>query len=74
MKAILTKLAISGELHVLVKCGIVPPKILFYYQIWQEVDKQQRTTSKGRMQIITEVSDVFKVSHTTVYTALKLMS
>ena len=64
----------NGNLKLLLKRGLISIKTVIYYEICLEVDKQQRTTRKPRLQIITEVAEQFKTSERAVYRALKLFS
>lgn len=68
---ILQELEQKGHLKVLVNKGVVSTTSLFHYEIYLEYDKRKQTTKRNKTAIVFELTELFKVSEKTVYTALR---
>lgn len=73
MIELITKLEKSGDLKKLINAGFISTKLLLYYEIYLEVDKQLRTTTKPKYIIVEDVGSIFRVSSQTVWRAIKLI-
>lgn len=56
-----------------VRNGIVASKIFRYYEVYIEYDKLKKTTKKGKMDRVSELSDKFRLSERTIQSIVKQM-
>lgn len=67
----LIKLEKDGTLKKLVKAGLMPTKVLLYYEVYLEFDKQKKVNKKKTTDIISDLSGRFKVCESTIYLIIK---
>ena len=73
---ILDSLNSDGKLKRLVQVGVVPIKIMVYYEMYHEFQRQKEELKKCRgcvVQAVTFTADKFRVSEKTVYKAIQKM-
>lgn len=69
----LNKAEENGTLKVLLKNGVIPPKIIFYRELYLLVQKEI-TTGSQKMVAYEYASDKFRVHINTVKKAVRVMS
>lgn len=68
---ILNELQANGKLRRLVRDGIISTKIPTHMEIFYEYDKQKRVLKRESADIITELSDNFRINERNIYRIIK---
>lgn len=70
MIEVLTKLSATGDLKKLICSGLMSTKVLTHYEIYMEFDRRKKLNHKT-VDIVFDLSDIFKISVTSIYAIIK---